>query len=302
MYFLRSSAIEVVSGEDLAGALVADDDVLLAGDDDQQGRGRDVGQLGLARGEDLAGEDGDDRPGDGKVGLGGHRRHLRGEVPAGRVAHDRELRPIGPDVRRRRRQDVERVADGDQAVGEEIRGGRRPVSLVSGGDHDPPSADQMVDPGPVDPRIDREPAVVEDHHGRRLGRRVGGLEQPVRPRPGPDLDLPDRLVGIRRRVVRQDRSGRGNRDDESRKNGKAPRDREFPRAHADRPMGVNHGIHASQVVRRRSGERMPPAGFTAVILPIDPILSDQFLGFVDVPLGDRFRPDGLLLLVLRGGR
>ena len=133
-----------------------------------------------------------------QVGLGGDGGHLRGEVAAGRMAHDREPGPVGPDVRARGRQDVERVADGDQAVGQEVGRGRHPVALIARGDHDPPLADEVLDPGRRRPRVDGEPAVVEDDHGgaesrgsarpARRSSRTGGRRQP--------RSSADGLVGI----------------------------------------------------------------------------------------------------------
>ena len=59
----------------------------------------------------------------GEVGLGGHRRHLGGEVAAGRVAHDRELGAVGPDVRG----EVERTSSASRTairpLGRKLAGG-----------------------------------------------------------------------------------------------------------------------------------------------------------------------------------
>ncbi len=169
--------------------------------DDEQGVRRDVGQVGALGREDLAGEDRDDGLGLGQVGLGGDGGHLRREVAAGGMADQGEPGPVGADVRGRGGEDVEGVADGDQAVGQEVGRRRHPVALVTGGDHDPPAPCQVFDPGAVNRRVDGEPAVVEDHHRRRLGRGVGGLEKPVRAGPFPHLGPLDRLVGIARRRV-----------------------------------------------------------------------------------------------------
>ena len=85
--------------EDLAGSLVADDDVLLASQDDQERLLGDVGQFRLARREDLAGEDRDDGLGRREVGLGGHCGHLDREVAACGMTDQGKPRTVGPDVR-----------------------------------------------------------------------------------------------------------------------------------------------------------------------------------------------------------
>ena len=107
-------------GEDLPGPDVADDSVVLGGDDDEQGLRGDPGQARLAARLDLARHQRDDGAGLRQAVLRGHRRHLRREVAAGRVADQREPAAIGPDVRRRRLEHVEGVADRGQRVGQEV--------------------------------------------------------------------------------------------------------------------------------------------------------------------------------------
>ena len=190
---LREGGIADASAKICRPAKVADDDVLVADGDDQEGRRGDAVEGGLPHGDDLAGHDGDDGPGRGecRVGVGGQRGDLCGQVGPGRMADQGEPPGIGPDVVRPDAQDPQRVVDRGHRVGQEVLRHRADVVLIPGEDHHMAVADQVVDPGPVEPGIDGEPAVEEDHDRGRIRPGPVRLEEPVRPGPLADLVAPD---------------------------------------------------------------------------------------------------------------
>ncbi len=178
------------------GAAVADDDVLIAGDDHQERLGRDLAQAGTRRGPDLARHDRHHGPRRRQAGLARARRHQRREVPTRRMTDQREPVAVGSGMARRGLQHIERIPHGDGRVGQEFARRGLPVGLVAGINHDEPAPGQMLDPGAVDARIGRHPAVREHHHRSPRGQGINRLKQPVRPRPGADLLRPERRVRI----------------------------------------------------------------------------------------------------------
>ncbi len=98
---------------------------------------------------------------------------------------------IGPDVAHPDAQHPHRVVDRRHRVGQEVLRHRADVVLIPGEDHHMAVADQVVDPGAVEPRIDGEPAVEEHHHRRLIRPGPVGLEEPVGPGPLADLVAPD---------------------------------------------------------------------------------------------------------------
>ena len=132
---------------------------------------------------DFAGHDGDDGLRDGQVGMrvSGNRRDLCRQIAAGRMADQREPGWVRADVPDSGRQDPERVANRRDGIRQEILRVRADVVLIARKDHDLSIADQMVDPGAVEPRIDGEPAVEEnDDRCAFVGLGIVRLEDPVR--------------------------------------------------------------------------------------------------------------------------
>ena len=182
-------------GEDLPAAKVADDDVLVADGDDQEGRRGDAVQGGCRMGRTSPGMMATTALGVG-TRRGGRRQggDLRGEVRPGRMADQGEP-PGSGRTWRRRRQHPHRVVDGRHGVGEEVLRHRPDVVLIPGEDHDLAVPDQVIDPGAVEPGIDREPAVEEDHHRGLLRPGPVRLEEPVRAGPLADLEPTDPRCG-----------------------------------------------------------------------------------------------------------
>ena len=115
----------------------------------------------------------------------------------GGMADQGEPRRIRPDMVNADVQDPQGVVQGRHRVGQEVLRHGPHIVLVAREDDDPAVPNQVVDPGAVEPRIDREPAVEEDDHRRPFRPGLVRLEQPVRARPLPDLEPAD--VEMRRR-------------------------------------------------------------------------------------------------------
>ena len=124
--------------EDLPGTQVADDDVLLADDDDHEGRRGDTGQAGLTGWNDLTRHHDDQRLRDRQVGVrvSRHRRDLGRQVAAGRMADQREPSQVRANVPDPGGQHAERITNGRQGVRQKFLRRGADVILIAGKDHD----------------------------------------------------------------------------------------------------------------------------------------------------------------------
>ena len=127
------------------------------------------------------------------------RRDLRRQIGPRRMADQGKSSRVGPDMPDAVMKDPEGIANRRQRVGQEILGHRAHVVLVAREDDDPAVANEVIDPGPIKPGIDGEPAMEKHHHGRfPLGLGLFGLKDKVRSGPLADLEpLDPVMAGVR---------------------------------------------------------------------------------------------------------
>ena len=186
----------VAEQENLTGALIADDPIMLGRDDDKEGIFRDAIERGAFAFADFAGGDADDGFRFREIFELGDGGDLGGEIAAGGVAEQGEFGQVGTNAPFGGRQNVERVVDRGEGIRQESLGRGRPIFLVARRDDDSAAASEMIDPGAVDAGIRGEPAVKKDDDRSFFRSRLGRLEEPIGLTASAVRAFTQRLMGI----------------------------------------------------------------------------------------------------------